>query len=112
MSLRIEDLLRAMVGKGASDLHIKAGSPPGFRIDGEVQQQEELGALSPEMTADLARQIMSPEQLERFQKEKDIDFSYAAPVAAGEEVEGKLVLVKRDGARINADLVCSRYLKN
>ncbi|MBP8298877.1 MAG: type IV pilus twitching motility protein PilT [Planctomycetes bacterium] len=77
MSLRIEDLLRAMVGKGASDLHIKAGSPPGFRIDGEVQQQEELGALSPEMTADLARQIMSPEQLERFQKEKDIDFSYA-----------------------------------
>ncbi len=66
-----------MVGKGASDLHIKAGSPPGFRIDGEVQQQEELGALSPEMTADLARQIMSPEQLERFQKEKDIDFSYA-----------------------------------
>lgn len=66
-----------MVGKGASDLHVKAGSPPGFRIDGEVQQQEALGALSPEMTADLARQLMSPEQWERFEKEKDIDFSYA-----------------------------------
>jgi hypothetical protein len=41
----------------------------------------------------------------------DIDFSYAAPVAAGEEVTGQLTLVKRDGAKIKADLVCSRYLK-
>ena len=42
----------------------------------------------------------------------DIDFSYAAPVAAGEEVEGTLVLVKRDGSRIKSALSCSRYLKN
>jgi len=42
----------------------------------------------------------------------DIDFSYAAPVAAGEEVEGTLVLVKRDGSRIKSELVCTRYLKN
>ena len=77
MSLRIEDLLHAMVKKGASDLHVKAGSAPGFRIDGEVQQQDELGKLVPEQTAELARQLMSPEQWERFQKEKDIDFSFA-----------------------------------
>ena len=77
MSLSIQNLLREMVRKGASDLHVKAGSAPGFRIDGEVQPQEEFGLLSPEQTADLARQLMSPEQWERFQKEKDIDFSYA-----------------------------------
>ena len=41
----------------------------------------------------------------------DIDFSYAAPVAAGEEVEGKLILVKRNGDRVRADLTCARYLK-
>jgi hypothetical protein len=41
----------------------------------------------------------------------DIDFSYGAPVAAGEEVEGKLILVKRNGDRIRADLNCARYLK-
>ncbi|MBL8753133.1 MAG: type IV pilus twitching motility protein PilT [Planctomycetes bacterium] len=79
VSLRIDDLLHAMVKKGASDLHVKAGSPPGFRVDGEVQQQAEFGPLSPEMTADLARQLMAPEQWERFQKEKDIDFSFAVP---------------------------------
>jgi twitching motility protein PilT len=66
-----------MVAKGASDLHIKAGSAPGFRIDGEVLQQEEYGRLQPDVTADLARQIMSPVQWERFQAEKDIDFSFA-----------------------------------
>ena len=42
----------------------------------------------------------------------DIDFSYDAPVAAGEEVSGSLVLVKRNGDRINAELSCTRYLKN
>jgi twitching motility protein PilT len=77
VSLRIEDLLRAMVGKGASDLHLKAGSAPGFRIDGEVQQQTDFGPMTAEQTAELAKQLMAPEQWERFQKEKDIDFSYA-----------------------------------
>ncbi len=77
MTLDIQELLRSMVGKGASDLHVKAGSCPGFRIDGEVQPQEEYGRLTPDMTAALARQMMSPEQWERFQNEKDIDFSHA-----------------------------------
>ena len=77
MSLQILDLLRAMVTKGASDLHVKAGSFPGFRLDGEIQPQEQFGKLTPDHTADLAKQLMAPEQWERFQKEKDIDFSYA-----------------------------------
>ena len=77
MSLQIEDLLRAMVGKGASDLHIKAGSAPGFRVDGQVVAQDEFGKLTPEQTAELARQLMSPEQWERFLADKDIDFSHA-----------------------------------
>jgi len=77
VSLKIEELLRAMVGRGASDLHIKAGSAPGFRVDGEVEPQVEYGKLPPDVTADLARQLMSPEQTERFLKEKDIDFSFA-----------------------------------
>ncbi|MCL4513943.1 MAG: hypothetical protein M1421_08060, partial [Candidatus Eremiobacteraeota bacterium] len=34
--VQIEDLLRLMVEKGASDLHLKAGSPPMLRIDGEL----------------------------------------------------------------------------
>ena len=82
MSLQIEELLRAMVQQGASDLHIKAGSPPGFRIDGEVKPQEQFGRLTPEATAELTRQLMSPEQWERFLADKDIDFSHAVPDCA------------------------------
>jgi twitching motility protein PilT len=66
-----------MVAKTASDLHIKAGSPPGFRIDGEMEPQMQYGILKPDATADLARQLMGVERSERFQKEKDLDFSYA-----------------------------------
>ena len=77
MSIHIEELLRAMVSKGASDLHLKAGTFPGFRIDGDVVPQKEFGVLTPEQTGGLARQLMTPEQWERYQKEKDIDFSYA-----------------------------------
>ena len=77
MSLAIHDLLRTMVHQGASDLHVKAGSAPGFRIDGEVKAQDQFGTLTPEATADLAKQLMTPDQWQRFQAEKDIDFSFA-----------------------------------
>ncbi len=66
-----------MVNAGASDLHIKAGNVPGFRVDGEVQAQNQYGVLPPEVTADLCRQLMTPEQWERFQRERDLDFSFA-----------------------------------
>lgn len=41
----------------------------------------------------------------------DIDFSYAYPVAAGEEVAGELILKKRNGEVIRTDVACTRYLK-
>ena len=82
MTFQIDDLLRLMVRDGASDLHVKAGSAPGLRIDGQVQPQAELGPLTPEVTARLARELMSDEQWERFLQEKDIDFSYALPGCA------------------------------
>ena len=82
MLLKIDELLRAMVHSGASDMHLKAGSAPGFRVDGEMQPQAGFGTLAPAATAELARQIMSDEQWERFLDEKDIDFSYAVPDCA------------------------------
>ncbi len=77
MTLKIEEMLHAMVSQGASDLHIKAGSCPGFRIDGVISSQERYGILNGEMTWELIGQIMNPAQKERFENEKDLDFSYA-----------------------------------
>ncbi len=40
-----------------------------------------------------------------------VDFSYARPVAEGEELEGLLTLSKRNGGVIEVELECIRYLK-
>jgi len=77
--VNVSELLKAMVEAGASDLHVKAGSPPGFRVDSDVVPQADVGVLTPELTSELARQLMSAEQWERFVADKDIDFSYAVP---------------------------------
>ena len=82
VSLSIQQLLHDMVKAGASDLHVKSGNFPGYRIDGEMRQVEAHGKLSPEDTAALCRQIMTNEQWERFAKDHDLDFSYALPGVA------------------------------
>jgi hypothetical protein len=41
-----------------------------------------------------------------------VDFSYAAPLAAGQELNATLTLYKRDGEEIVEDAACVRYLKN
>ena len=53
-AMHIVDLLRKMVVFGASDLHVKAGSCPGYRIDGRVLPDSEDGELDPETTSKLA----------------------------------------------------------
>ena len=42
----------------------------------------------------------------------EVNFSYAQPMAAGEETQGLLSLVKRTGDRKVIQLGCERYLKN
>ena len=39
--LNIDELLSIATEAGASDLHIKVGSPPTIRIDGELQPMDE-----------------------------------------------------------------------
>lgn len=77
MTLSIDQMLREMVEQKASDLHVKAGSPPGYRIDGDIVAQQKYGTLTQEQTKLLCQQIMSAEQWARYEQEKDIDFSYA-----------------------------------
>ncbi|MHC5064005.1 MAG: type IV pilus twitching motility protein PilT, partial [Planctomycetota bacterium] len=77
MEFTITDLLHRMVQSDASDLHIKAGSKPGFRIDGKIKLFEEDPKLSPDDTRSLAGQLMSEEQKSTFDVDGDLDFSHA-----------------------------------
>ncbi len=77
MEWSMTELLKDMVSKGASDLHLRPGNFPGFRIDGKLKPQESYGRITPEITDHLVHQILEEAQLARFREEKDLDFSYA-----------------------------------
>ncbi len=72
----MQDLLRRVVEKGASDLFITAGFPPAIKIDGEVRPQSER-ALTPEQSAVLTRAIMNDRQAKEFDATKECNFAIA-----------------------------------
>jgi twitching motility protein PilT len=74
--MELNDILKLALQKKASDIHLKAGLPPVFRIHGELVPQTELGKISPEGIEKMLFGIMSPMQKERFKKEKDLDMAY------------------------------------
>ena len=64
--VRIADILRSMVAKGASDIHLQAGAPPHMRIDGELVPFEGVPTLTPEQPEQIALAMMSESQRELF----------------------------------------------
>ena len=74
----MQDLLRRVVEKKASDLFITAGFPPAIKIDGEVRPQSER-ALSAEHAATLTRAIMNDRQTKEFDATKECNFAIAPP---------------------------------
>ena len=68
-------LLEEMIQRRASDLHITAGVPPEFRIDGAITPCE-YEILTPEMTAQLAYSVLSDEQRKKFETTRELDFSF------------------------------------
>ena len=68
----MRELLEEMVSKGASDLHLTAGLPPQFRVDGLVASSD-FPVLTGEETTRLAYSILNEEQKKRFENEKELD---------------------------------------
>ncbi|QGS69022.1 PilT/PilU family type 4a pilus ATPase [Oceanobacillus sp. 143] len=71
----IEGLLEQAYGKGASDLHITAGSRPIFRLNGELVPQGDT-ILSSEDTEKMAKAIIKESDWNRFIEIGELDFSY------------------------------------
>ncbi|MDZ4170342.1 MAG: PilT/PilU family type 4a pilus ATPase [Coriobacteriia bacterium] len=75
----IDDLLRLMLERGGSDLHITVGSPPGIRQRGELVAVEEMKPLTPRDTMEMILSLLSEEQRRRFETELELDFAYSIP---------------------------------
>jgi twitching motility protein PilT len=71
----LRELLEEMTQKGASDLHVTAGVPPEFRVDGQITPSDH-DVMSPETTTQLAYSVLSDEQRKRFETTKELDFSF------------------------------------
>lgn len=75
MRLSIDDLLRELVSREASDLHIKAGLPPVMRIYGKLVHTD-YPALSEAETEELLRSVLNNERWARLESFKELDLSY------------------------------------
>ena len=75
--LKIEQLLRAMVDHKASDLHIRTGVPPIYRINGSLTKIFET-RVDPGMMDSFLDDIMNRDQKLRFEQNKECDFAVGA----------------------------------
>jgi twitching motility protein PilT len=74
-TINLQALLKAMLDKGASDLHITAGSPPRLRIDNELVRLQ-TDQLAREDTKLLCYSVMNDAQKLRFEEDLEVDFSF------------------------------------
>ena len=71
----LHQLLKAMIEKGASDLHITTNSPPQLRIDGKLQPLQ-MPPLSPADTKQVCYSILTDAQKHRFEENSELDLSF------------------------------------
>jgi twitching motility protein PilT len=75
----INELLKKSHASGASDLHIKVGSHPVIRVNGELIPLTAEERVTPEESMKSAYSIMTPSQQELFRKRNDMDLAYSVP---------------------------------
>lgn len=73
--VHIDDLLREAAERGASDLHLTVGLPPMVRVDGSLCRLDYL-PLAPNNTQRFIYDILSSDQIQWFEKTRELDFSY------------------------------------
>ncbi len=71
----MEQLLKVMFDKGASDMHITTGTPPVIRVDGDIFPFN-TPPLKAEDTKRLCYSVMNDEQKSTFEEHSEVDFSF------------------------------------
>lgn len=72
----IDELLASALEKGASDVHLKVGSPPIARAQGSLKRLEGFNSLRPDDTERYAREIFTPKAEADFDEKGVADFAY------------------------------------
>jgi len=72
----MHQLLKTMIEKGASDLHITTGSPPQLRIDGKLHPLK-MPPLASQETKQLCYSVLTDAQKHRFEETNELDLSFS-----------------------------------
>lgn len=78
-SVTIQQLLAAMKEHGASDLHLKAGMPPVYRVGGHLRSVSSLPAMSGPEIEKCLESIIPPARRSFYEEHGDLDFSATLP---------------------------------
>ncbi len=73
--VNVKTLLKEMMERRATDLHLTVGAPPTIRIDGELTRME-YDPLTPNETQTLVYSLLKDDQKKRFELEKELDFAF------------------------------------
>jgi twitching motility protein PilT len=71
----LNQLLKAMVEQGGSDLHLTTNSPPQIRVDGQLKPMSSP-PLTPSETKQIAYSILTDNQKHRLEENLEIDLSF------------------------------------
>lgn len=77
--MELNDILAIAMKSGASDIHLKAGLPPMFRINGSLVPLKDGKRTPPEELSRMALSIMNNFQRERFKQFNELDLAYGVP---------------------------------
>ena len=75
--MELNDILTIAIKGNASDIHLKAGLPPLFRVDGALVPLKNGERLTPEQLHGIATSIMTPGQKSHFDKFHEVDLAYS-----------------------------------
>jgi len=77
--LDLNEVLKVALKGGASDIHLKSGLPPMFRVDGALVPLKTSERLMPDEIQKMALAIMNPIQKQRFEETREVDLAYGIP---------------------------------
>ncbi len=75
--MNIQQLLEEVIKRNASDLHLLVGALPSLRVDGSLVPMEGYDAVTEQIVTELINSILTDEQKEILQANREIDFSFA-----------------------------------
>lgn len=78
-NVSIKKMVKHAAAKNASDIHLRVGQTPRFRIRGKMTVMEEIPKVTPELFEQFLDEILTPEQRQKFAETKELDTAIFYP---------------------------------